>query len=76
MNQVELPIRINYWFELPEIELPITLIMTVNSTKSEIDNINFQWSSENRIQRVEINESDWNFQRINTMEYSFIILVN
>ena len=54
-----------------EIELPITLSNTHNLTQSQIDNINIRWDLENRIQSIEMKESGWNFQRINTMGISF-----
>ena len=39
-----------------EVELPITLSISHNLTQSEIDNINFQWTLENRIQILEMKE--------------------
>ena len=36
-----------------------------------MDKTNVQWVLENRIQSIEMKESGWNFQRINTMEKSF-----
>ena len=56
---------------ISEIELPITLSITDNLTQSEIDNIIIQWTLENTIQAVEMEESGWNFQRINTLSISF-----
>ena len=54
-----------------ETELPITLRITHNLTQSEIDSINIQSALEFWIQSVEMKESGWNFQRINTMGISF-----
>ena len=54
-----------------QIELPITLGITQNLTQSEINNINFQWPSENKIQNIETQESGWNFLRINSMKTIF-----
>ena len=56
---------------MSDIELPNTLGYTRNLTQSELDNINFQWILENTIQSIEMKESRWNFQRINTMSTSF-----
>ena len=50
-----------------EIDLPITLSITHNLTQSELDSNNIQWTLENRIQSVEMKQSGWNFQRINSM---------
>ena len=49
-----------------QIELPITLSIAHNITKSGIETINNHWTLENRIQSAEAQESVWNFQRINT----------
>ena len=54
-----------------EIELPITLSITHNLTQSEIDNINIQSTLGKKIQSVEMKQSGWNFQRINTMGIYF-----
>ena len=61
---------------LSETELPITLSFTHNLTQPELDNINIQWTLENRIQSIEMKESGWTFQRINSMKYHFIKVVN
>ena len=37
---------------LPELDLPITLSSAHNLTHSELDNINLQWTLENRIKKV------------------------
>ena len=55
---------------LSEVELPITLTITHNLTQSELDTINIRWTLENRIQSVEMKESGWTFQRINSMGIS------
>ena len=54
-----------------ETELLNTLSTTHNLTQSEIDKINMQWDLENSIQSIEMRESGWNFQKINTMGFSF-----
>ena len=54
-----------------EIELPSTLSMTHNLTQSELDKIIIQCTLEHRIQTIEMRESGWRFQRINTMRISF-----
>ena len=52
-------------------ELTIFLSVTHNLTQSEIENINIQWTLENKIQCVETQEFGWNFQRNSTMGISF-----
>ena len=54
-----------------QIELPIILCITDNLTQSELDNINIQWSLGNSIQAIEIKESGWIFQRINSTKIGF-----
>ena len=54
-----------------EAEMPINLIMTNNLTQSEIDNVNIQWDLETRKQNLEMRESGWVFQRVNSMTISF-----
>ena len=54
-----------------ETEMTITLNMIINLTQSEIDNVNIQWEVEARKQNLEIKESGWNFQKINSMTISF-----
>ena len=54
-----------------EAEMAITLNMTNNLTQSEIDNINIQWNVEARKQNLEMKESGWIFQRVNSMTISF-----
>ena len=54
-----------------EAEMTINLNMTSNLTQSEIDNVNFQWELEARKQNLEMQESGWVFQRINSMTKSF-----
>ena len=56
---------------IPEIELPITLSITHNLAQAELENINVQWTLENRIQFIEMKESGWNFQRINSTKIPF-----
>ena len=52
-------------------ELTINLNMTNSLTQSEIDNVNFQWDLEARKQNLEMQESGWVFQRIDSMTISF-----
>ena len=54
-----------------EAEMSITLNMTNNSTQSEIDNVNIQWNVKARKQNLEMRESGWIFQRVNSMTISF-----
>ena len=54
-----------------EAEMTVTLNMTNNLTQSEIDNVNIQWDLEARKQNLEMRESGWNFQRVNSMTISF-----
>ena len=54
-----------------EAEMTITLNMTNNLTQSEIDNVNIQWDVEARKQNLEMRESGWIFQRVNSMTISF-----
>ena len=54
-----------------EAEMTITLNMANNLTQTEIDNIDIQWDLEARKQNLEMRESGWNFQRVNSMTISF-----
>ena len=54
-----------------EAEMTVTLNMTNNLTQSEIDNVDIQWDLEARKQNLEMRESGWNFQRVNSMTISF-----
>ena len=54
-----------------ETEMTIILSMVNNLTQSEIDNANIQWEVEARKQNLEMGESGWHFQRINSMTISF-----
>ena len=54
-----------------EAEMTINLNMTNNLTQSEIDNVNVQWDLEARKQNLEMQESGWVFQRVNSMTISF-----
>ena len=59
-----------------EAEMPINLIMTNNLTQSEIDNVNIQWDLEPRKQNIEMQESGWIFQRVNSMTISYYNIGN
>ena len=54
-----------------EAEMTVTLNMTTNLTQSEIENTNIQWDLEARKQNLEMQESGWNFQRVDSMTISF-----
>ena len=54
-----------------EAEMVVNLSMVNNLTQSEIDNANIQWEVEARKQNLEMRESGWNFQRVNSMTISF-----
>ena len=54
-----------------EAEMTINLNMTNNLTQSEIDNVDIQWDLEARKQNLEMSESGWIFQRVNSMTISF-----
>ena len=54
-----------------EADMPIILNMTNNLTQSEIDNVDLQWDLESRKQTIEMRESGWVFQRVNSMTISF-----
>ena len=54
-----------------EAEMTVTLNMINNLTQSEIDNVDVQWDLEARKQNLEMRESGWNFQRVNSMTISF-----
>ena len=56
---------------IKEAEMTVTLKMTNNLTQSEIDNVNIQWDLETRKQNLEMQESGWVFQRVNSMTISF-----
>ena len=45
--------------------------MTNNLTQSEIYNVNIQWDLESRIQNLEMKESGWVFQTVNSMTISY-----
>ena len=47
-----------------EAEMTVNLNMTNNLTQSKIDNVNIQWDLEARKQNLEMQESDWVFQRL------------
>ena len=52
-------------------KMSINLYMTNNLTQSEIDNVDIQWDLEARKQNIELQESGWVFQRVNSMTISF-----
>ena len=54
-----------------EAEMVVNINMVNNLTQSEIDNTNIHWEVEARKQNLEIRESGWHFQRINSMTISF-----
>ena len=54
-----------------EAEMTVNLNMTNNLTQSEIDNVDIQWDLEARKQNIEMRESGWDFQRVNSMTISF-----
>ena len=54
-----------------EAEMSINLSMITNLTQSEIDNVNIQWDLEARKQNLEMRESGWVFQRVNSMTISY-----
>ena len=54
-----------------EAEMVVNLSMVNKLTKSEIDNANIQWEVEARKQKLEMRESGWPFQRVNSMTISF-----
>ena len=54
-----------------EAEMTVNLNMTNNITQSEIDNVDIQWDLEARKQNLEMQESGWIFQRVNSMAISF-----
>ena len=54
-----------------EAEMSINLNMTNNLTQSEVDNVHIQWDLESRIQNLEMKESGWVFQSVNSMTISF-----
>ena len=51
--------------------MSINLSMITNLTQSEIDNVNIQWDLEARKQNLEMRESGWVFQRVNSMTISY-----
>ena len=55
----------------PEIELSITLSITHILAQTELEKLNIQGTLETRIQIVEMKESGWIFQKINSMKISF-----
>ena len=54
-----------------EAEMVVNLSMVNNLTQSEIDNANIQWEVEARKQNLEMKDSGWHFQRVNSMTISF-----
>ena len=54
-----------------EAEMSINLSMITNLTQSEIDNVNIQWDLEARKQNLEMRESGWIFQIVNSMTISY-----
>ena len=54
-----------------EAEMSINLSMITNLTQSEIDNVNIHWDLEARKQNLEMRESGWVFQSVNSMTISF-----
>ena len=54
-----------------EAEVVVNLSMINNLTESEIDNANIQWEVEARKQNLEMRESGWHFQRVNSLTISF-----
>ena len=54
-----------------EAEMTVNLNMTNNLTQSQIDNVDIQWDLEARKQNLEMRESGWDFQRVNSMTISF-----
>ena len=54
-----------------QIELPNILTFTENLTQSDLNKIDIQWALENRIQKIEMKESGWNYQMINSMSIKF-----
>ena len=54
-----------------EAEMVVNLSMVNNLTQSEIDNANIQWEVEARKQNLEMRESGWHFQRVNSITISF-----
>ena len=49
----------------------VNLSMVNNLTQSEIEHANIQWEVEARKQNLEMRESGWSFQRVNSMTISF-----
>ncbi len=49
----------------------VNLKMVNNLTQSEINNVNVQWELEARKQNLEMRDSGWDFQRVNSMTISF-----
>ena len=56
---------------LDEIELFINLNMNYNITQSDIDNINITFPLESQIQKQEMKDSGWRFDKINSMTIYF-----
>ena len=54
-----------------EAEMVVNLSMVNNLTQSEIDNTIIQWEVEARKQNLEMKESGWHFQRVNSITISF-----
>ena len=49
----------------------VNLNMVNNLTQSEINNVNVQWELEAIKQNLEMRDSGWDFQRVNSMTISF-----
>ena len=54
-----------------EAEMSMNSNMINNLTQSAIDIVNIQWELESRIQNLEMKESGWVFQRVNSMTISY-----
>ena len=54
-----------------EAEMVVNINMVNNLTQSEIDIANIQWEVEARKQNLEMRDSGWDFQRVNSMTKSF-----
>ena len=54
-----------------EAEMTVNLNMINNLAQSEIDNVNVHWEVEARKQNLEMKDSGWHFQRVNSMTISF-----
>ena len=54
-----------------QIELPIFLTITEILTQSALNNIDLQWTGENKVQNIEMKKSGWKYQKINSMSIKF-----